>query len=111
MRYQTWFLGNKVSAFCTRAQRYTRWMKHEPFYAASSPEPTGEICADICDQIKCLQCRDFKCQNLPKYLSNRASIFLSYTEEFYRITIAIVVTQNVFLSCSKIDLRGGQAPS
>ena len=53
MRYQTWFLGNKVSVFCTRAQRYTRWMKHNHtrFYAASSPEPTGEICADTCDQM------------------------------------------------------------
>ena len=53
MRYQTWFLGNKVSVFCTRAQRYTRWMKHE-LYATlcrEQPVPTGEISADTCDQM------------------------------------------------------------
>ena len=52
--------------------------------------------------MKCLQCHDTK---IPKYLSNRANMFLSYMEEFYLISIAIVVTQNIFLRCSKIDLK------
>ena len=46
-----------------------------------------------------------KCQNLPKYLSNRANIFFVFMEEFYLISIAIVVTQNIFLSYTKIDLK------
>ena len=46
-----------------------------------------------------------------KYQSCRSTypieliIFLSYMEEFYLVSIAIDVTQNIFLSCSKIDLK------
>ena len=78
-------------------------MNHTRFYAASSPEPTGKIRSYLRSNVFNVVTQ--KCQNLPMYLSNRTSIFLSYTEEFYLITIAIVVTRNVFLSCSKIDLK------
>ena len=61
MRYQTWFLGNKVHVHtldetqclhthtCTHTNHAHTTVTR--FCTASSPEPTGEICADICDQM------------------------------------------------------------
>ena len=46
-----------------------------------------------------------KSKYLTKYSSNHVRFFISYMEEYYLTNITIVVTQSIFLSCSKIDLK------
>ena len=90
--YQTWFLGNKMSVLCTRAQRYTRWMKqcYEPHAILCSEQSRAnrKIRADTCDQMSSMS----RHKNVEICRSTHPIaliFFLSYTEEFYLITIAM----------------------
>ena len=92
---QTYITGYKISIYDQHTQFYTHCNLHQ-----AALEPGNDISAETCDEMCSMSLHINE-----KICRSSCPIFLSYMEEYYQILIAIVVAQNIFLSCHKIGLK------